>query len=211
VYRSYSYGPAYPPPVVVHHTRPVRHVYGSPPPVDSSPEPKRGLDRSNTLALGITAGSVIGGYSDAKPYADLGFGLDARYRPDESVGLELSVSKYKQEYSAESDRTTTVGQASVELFASPSSRVSPYALAGLTVAGRSFADDRVAHDVNQVENLTVNDVQWGPHIGLGVEFALGRSVALDLEARGVGFMGQDDADPRLPGVVQTTAGLKVHF
>lgn len=213
VYRPYSYGPAYPPPVIVHQAPPVRHVYSAPPPPPAAaePAPKRGLEREDTLAVGLNAGSVISGYGDAKPYADLGFGLAARFRPEESVGLELAVSSYKQEFSAESDRTTTTGQASVELFASPWSRVSPYALAGLTVAGRTFADDRAVRDATAVENLTAKDVQWGPHVGLGVEFALGRSVALDLEARGVGFIGQDAADPRIPGMIQTTAGLKVHF
>lgn len=169
------------------------------------------MQREDTLAVGLNAGSVFGGYGDAKPYADLGFGLAARYRPEESVGLELAVSSYKQQFSADSDRTTTTAQASVELFASPWSRVSPYALAGLTVAGRTFADDRAVRDATAVESLSIKDVQWGPHVGLGVEFALGRSVALDLEARGVALIGQDESDPRIPGMLQTTAGLKVHF
>jgi opacity protein-like surface antigen len=209
-----------------HHVRPYHgvFVYGPRPvhhhhyvqeerPVEVPPQqmPERKVDRDNTLAVGIRGGSVFSGYEDAKPFADAGFGVNARYRPEESVGLELAVSTYKQDFSEENDRTITTGQASVELFAWPWTKVSPYAIGGLTVAGREFEDDRLSVATDRVETLSAKDVQWGPHVGLGVEFALGKSVALDLEARYVGFIGQNSDDPRLPGAMQTSAGVVVHF
>lgn len=172
--------------------------------------PERKIDRENSLAVGIRGGSFMGGYDTAAGFSDPGLGLNVRYRPDETVGLEVALSHYGME-SDDSMRTNTVGQASVELFAWPWTRVSPYVLAGLTGAGRDFEDDYLDTRTDTVQHLSHSDVQWGPHAGLGIEFALGKSVALDLEARYIGFLTAGGDDPTLPGAVQTTAGVMVHF
>lgn len=207
------------------HVRPWHgvFVYGPPPRrhasyhgagphrVPAAQMPDRTIDRDNSLAVGLRAGSIYGGYDNAAGYADLGAGFNVRYRPDEAVGLELAVQHYDQTWDSLSERQQTVGQASVELFAWPWTRVSPYALAGLTWDSRNFNDTLYDTSVGEVSSYAAQDVRIGPHVGLGLEFALGKTVALDLEARYASFLGTSVDDATLPGALQTTAGVMVHF
>ena len=208
-----------------HHVRPYHgvFVYGPPPVhhhryarsrnvvVEEAHLPSRTLDRSGSVAVGIQGGSIFSGYEDASGYADAGLGLGVRYRPAEAIGLEASVTHYNQTFNPQSERLQTVGQVSAELFAFPWTRVSPYAIGGLTFNARQFDDDRLNDFSGNVDNYRTADLQWGPHAGLGIEFALGHSVAIDLEARYTGFVTGRDDDPTLGGAFQTTAGLKAHF
>ncbi|MEQ1505756.1 MAG: hypothetical protein ABMB14_26210, partial [Myxococcota bacterium] len=101
-------------------------------------------------------------------------------------------------------RSQTQVDGSVELFAFPWARVSPYVLGGATWNAASFADP-----ISGVGARTV-DGQVGLHAGLGLELALGRSAALDFEGRYIGWM--DERLPtEAPGAIQATAGLLVHF
>ncbi len=154
-------------------------------------------------------GSLVSGYDEAAGYADLGFGGTMRFRPDEAVGLELAVSHYNQTFDGSSERAQTLTSGSVELFAFPWSRISPYAIGGVTWAAGGF-DDQVFID-GKTEQISMRRTAFGPHAGLGVEFALGQDVALDLEARYVGFLGHDPQDPTLGGGLTTTAGVLFHF
>jgi opacity protein-like surface antigen len=201
--------------VFVYGPRPTRHdhYHGAPPArghrVETSDLPTRTIDRDDSFALGLRMGSLISGYDDAAGYADLGFGGTMRFRPDEAVGLELAVSHYNQTFSDASERGQTLTSGSVELFAFPWSRVSPYVIGGVTWASGGF-DDEVFVD-GQTEQISMRRSAFGPHAGLGLEFALGQDVALDLEARYVGFLGHDAQDPTLPGGLTTTAGVLFHF
>ena len=171
--------------------------------------PTRDLNRANTLAIGLRGGSLMSGYENGNNYGDLGLGLNARYRPAESVGLELGITHHDSAWAPESARSQTLGSASVELFAFPWTRVSPYAIGGLTMNNRNIADELASYQ--GVDQLDTGRNLVGAHAGLGLELALGKSAALDLEGRYIGWLNQTAMDTASPGALQATAGLVFHF
>jgi len=167
--------------------------------------PVRRVDRANTLALGLRAGSLVAGYKGADGYADPGLGLMMRYRPVEALGFELS----HQEYGVDTDnsyRLQTLTQASLEVFVVPWSRFSPYVLMGVTTNDRDIDDP-----LNNGEIAQADRALHGLHVGIGAEFAIGSNFALDLETRFVQYGDKPDGDPSSPGAVQTTGALVYHF
>lgn len=165
---------------------------GAPGPVPQSQLPMRQVDRGNSFTLGIKGGSFLSGTSAGAIYADPGLGLMARYRPVESVGLQLDVTHHS---SAIVDRAQTQAAASLALFAYPWSRVSPYVLGGATWNGTSVFEN----GVGQREILT------GLHGGLGMHFGIGQRVGLEFEGKYIGYLGRAGRDPL--GALQGTAGL----
>lgn len=190
--------------VLVYGPRPVTHVHyvNSPGPVvvREADLPPRAVDRADTFALGLKGGSLISGTNDGAVYGDAGLGIAGRYRPSEGVGLELGVTHHASGFDAFRAQTQVAG--SLELFAYPWTRVSPYVLGGVTFNRETLADD--------LGLAAVADGQTGLHAGLGLEFALGRTAALDLEGRYIGWL-TDSAVNDAPGAFQTTAGLVFHF
>jgi len=196
--------------VFVYGPRPSAHVHyvGAPGPVRVVQEdlPERAVDRNNSFALGIKGGSLISG-SDHAVYGDPGIGAVARYRPDESVGLQFDLSHHWGNIPETEFRTQTQAAGSLALFAFPWAPVSPYVIGGATWNARN-----VTHEEFDGESFTSKETgygQWGLHAGLGLELALGKSVAIDLEGRYVGWLSREQGDA--PGALQTTAGLLVHF
>jgi len=51
----------------------------------------------------------------------------------------------------------------------------------------------------------------GAHAGLGLELALGKSLALDFEGRYIGYLNKSPMDASSPGAWTTSAGLVAHF
>lgn len=190
--------------VFVYGPRPVYHttyVHRAQPQVQQAHLPTRRVDRDGTMAIGLRSGALYSGYDDGYVYGDLGLGGTLRFRPEESLGLEVALTHHDQTWDEGSDRHQTVGQASAILYAFPWSRVSPYVLGGLTYTARSVDDC----------DEPVTNAVWGPHAGAGIELAIGEDVALDLEARYISYLNAPSDDPTLPGAVQTTAGLVFHF
>ncbi len=171
--------------------------------------PSRELDRANSLALGLKMGSLTSGYYEGGAYSDLGLGLAGRYRPAESVGLQLDVVHHAQSYTLDTERAQTVAAGSVQLFAFPWTRVSPYAIGGVTYDARNL-NDAIGSDGTSA-TVIANDSLWGLHGGLGLELALGDSVALDLEGRYIGYLDKAANDPSAPGALQLTGGVMFHF
>jgi hypothetical protein len=171
--------------------------------------PGRDINRANTLAIGVRGGSLMSGYENGESYGDLGLGLNARYRPAESIGLELGLTHHDSAWAPESSRSQTLGSASVELFAFPWTRVSPYAIGGLTMNNRNIADELASY--KGVDQLDTGRSLVGAHAGLGLELALGKTAALDLEGRYIGWLNQTAMDQSNKGAVQATAGLVFHF
>lgn len=202
---------------VVHGRRyvyvPHRHAWVYVAPAAPAPQvvhrPAPSLDRSGSLAVGLRMGSLVSGYSDAPYlYSDPGLGLSARYRPSEGVGVEVAVQHHDESWTLHSHRSQTLLSGSLELFAWPSSRVSPYVLGGLTYNARDLSD--VVLTPTGPQAVATRAPLAGPHLGAGLEFALGDSLALDLEARYVSYWaGLADGADR--GALTTTAGLVVHF
>lgn len=187
---------------------PVQRVEPAPPPRVEE-KPPFDLERADTLAVGVRWGSLYSGHYGGHSYADLGVGLAARYRPAASVGLEAAIQHHDQTWSARSARSQTLISGSVMLFAWSWTRVSPYAVAGLTWAARD-----VHHEVwhyDGVDSFHTRRPLAGPHAGLGLELALGRRVVLDLEARYVDYLNRRYDDPALPGALTTTAAVMIHL
>ena len=204
----FVYGPR----PVYHRHYHVTHQESSSAPVKKEHLPTRQIDRADTLAVGLRTGSYYSAYDGANGYADLGLGLTARYRPAESVGLEFAISSHAEDWDSSSERDHTVTQGSVMLFASPWSRISPYALAGVTHTGRSINDEILDRNTDQLTVVSTGAPQYGLHGGLGVEFSLGKNLAFDLEGRYVGYVNENSPeDPSVPGAFTTTAGFLVHF
>lgn len=198
--------------VFVYGPRPTTHVHYSssgPAEVRRTHLPDRQLNRDNSLALGLKMGSLTSGYYDGGSYSDLGLGLAGRYRPAESVGLQLDVVHHAQSYTLDTERAQTMAGGSVQLFAFPWTRVSPYALAGVTYDARNL-NDAIGSD-GTAATVIAQDSLWGLHGGVGLELALGQKVALDLEGRYIGYLDKSPTDPSSPGALQLTGGLMVHF
>jgi hypothetical protein len=200
--------------VFVYGPRPVTHVQyvheRGPVQVERRDLPKREVNRNDTIAVGLKGGTLISGAPEGGIYGDPGLGLMGRYRPDESVGLELALSHHGMTIDPLNARSQTQVAGSVELFAYPWTRVSPYVIAGVTWNGGSVTDDVWMGDTY----VAATDVssQLGLHGGLGVELAMGKSVALDFEGRYIGWVSDSTPDmPSAPGALQATGGLVVHF
>jgi opacity protein-like surface antigen len=126
--------------------------------------------------------------------------------------LEFAIERHDQEWSSANERSHTMAQGSVELFAAPWSRVSPYVIGGVTYTGRSIEDTIYDRPSDSVYTVASNAPLFGLHAGVGVEFAIGKNLALDLEGRYIGYVsGTPENDPTIPGAFTTTAGLLVHF
>lgn len=200
--------------VFVYGPRPVYHSYYDSPqrPVRVQEEhlPERKVDREGSVAVGLRSGSYLTGYEGGSSYGDFGLGLVGRWRPDEAVGLELAVQHHNETFDGDTERAQTLAQGSAMLFANPWGRVQPYVLGGLSANRRSL-DDAFIGGTGGAEILQTNDTLWGPHAGVGIEFAFGKRAALDLEARYVGWMNAGGVDPSASGALQTNAGFLVHF
>ncbi len=201
--------------VFVYGPRPVHHTHYYETPthqthvVQEKHLPTRHLDRDNSLAVGMRWGSFASGYATGSVYSDPGVGVTVRYRPEESVGLELAVQTYAQSFEGITERIQTQTSGSVELFAYPWKRVSPYALVGMSTMSRDINDTML--DGQDLTTVTRQDTRFGPHVGLGLELAIGDHVALDLEGRYTGYMGYDPTDLTAPGGVSTHVGVLYHF
>jgi opacity protein-like surface antigen len=196
--------------VFVYGPRPAAHVYyvGAPGPVRvvESDLPERSVDRNNSFALGIKGGSMISG-TDHVVYGDPGIGGLARFRPDETVGVQLDVSHHWGNIPTTQIRGQTQVAGSLALFAFPWAPVSPYVIGGATWNDRQLIEEQVDGDKHSTADVGYS--QWGLHGGLGLEIALGKSVALDLEGRYIGWLERAKGDA--PGALQTTGALLVHF
>lgn len=175
----------------------------------ASEEPSRAFDRSSSFAVGLKGGSFLSGYDDGGSYGDMGMGLTARFRPVEAVGFEASWMRHSQSWDAVSERSNSPFSVSAQLFAFPWARLSPFATAGLTW-NRQTLNDTYFNGLEEV-TVTSQETRFGPHVGLGMEFALGERAALDLEARYISDMNHDAEDPTRKGAMQASAGIVFHF
>lgn len=208
--------PAPPPPrgVVVVHTRPAP----PPPPAravvvhDDAPSKssKRGLDRNNSFSVGLRTGSYLGGYENGASYGDFGLGLAARYRPTESLGFELAYSVHSDSWNDEADRNNRPLSASAELFAFPWAAVSPYAIGGLTYTSRDI-DEELSVDARNTETVETESAMFGPHLGVGIEFAIGDQASLNFEGRATQYLNLSSDDQTSPAALQGTMGLNWYF
>lgn len=205
------------------HARPIRwyhgvFVYGPAPHrhhrvrsgvySETVPMPRRAIDRKGAFSVGLTTGSYASGYDLGGDFSDFGLGVNARFRPVEGLGFEVAYSVHDETFDAETQRTTTMLQPSVQVFAAPWSRVSPYASVGVTFTDRVH-DDTWSDGFDEYRSKFENS-SFGPHAGIGLEIALGQNAAIDFEARAIGYLDNQEGGT-IPGAVQTTFGAQWYF
>jgi hypothetical protein len=171
--------------------------------------PDRAVDRGGSLAVGLRGGGYWSSTPDADGiYADPGAGLIARYRPLEFLGLEggLTHSEGTAGLGPAADpRTETLATGSLQLFAFPWSRLSPFLSGGIAY------DDRNIHLLGASDGKGKPDAAlWGPQGGLGVELSIGQSLAFDLDARLNDYVNAKDVGA-VPVAVTTNLGMLFHF
>ncbi len=179
---NYMYGPGAPPPVVIYQPPPPvivyqgpRYVQAPPPPVyyyrPQQPLPQRewGINlRVEGAALGhrsaATHDSGMGG---------VGFGL--RYKPIPAFGLEAGVDYLGGRDYNGFKRDEAAFTLNALVFLNPRSRAQVYLVGGV---GWS-----TAHVTDDLSN-TYDYSYFGGQGGLGIEFRVGRHVALNFDALG---------------------------
>ncbi len=171
--------------------------------------PTRSIDRTGMFSLGVRGGSFMSGYDDGPGYGDFGLGIAARYRLAEALGLEVSWLYHDQTWDESTERISQPLSASFELFAFPWARVSPYALAGVTWTNRNYDDEVTIRGAT--DEYRTDDVLFGPHGGVGIEFAVGQQASVNFEARAIGYMNQERDDCSTAGAVQATMGANFYF
>lgn len=166
--------------------------------------PTRRVDRNQSFGVGVRGGALMSGYRQGPLFGDFGLGALVRYRPIEVFGIELLAEHHSESWDRKTERAQTIGQLSAMLHITPWARLSPYLLGGLTGTFR-HADDRVDFEDYGKRFL------FGPHGGVGLEFNIGKHIALDLEGRFAGYVnvGDDPVTPR--GSFQTNAALVAYF
>jgi hypothetical protein len=162
--------------------------------------PSRAVDRGGSFAFGLKGGTLVEQEVQANQITgDMGYGIVARYRPIEALGIEGSWMRHEDASSGALVRDPL--SVSAQLFAFPWTRLSPYISGGVTFDGPASRASAPAEG----RRMT-------PHAGLGLELAIGRSLAIDIEGRYLSQMQALSDDPLSEGgAVQATAGLLVHF
>lgn len=173
--------------------------------------PTRAVDRNGDIGFGLRAGTYATGYEGGGGYSDLGLGLTARFRPVEAVGLELAYETHSQNFEDDSSRLNNPLQASVQLYAFPWTRVSPYATVGLTWNSREINDEYFDNVAYTYRTASTTETLFGPHAGLGLELALGDSAALNFEGRYISYLNLEEGDTSAPDAVQGTMGVNFYF
>jgi hypothetical protein len=173
---------------------------------DRSDAPARVQDHAGDLSIGVRGGVYASGFEGLGGYADSGLGLDVRYRLAEPIGFEIQAMVHDPSFGGGADRMQAPVSGSVELFAFPWARVSPYALAGVTWTARDLS---VANADGSV--TTISGGNWGPHVGLGLEVALTKDVSLSGDARWIGYVNKAESDPSARGAFQAGLGVNVYF
>ena len=171
--------------------------------------PRRAVDRNGDFGIGVTGGSYMAGYEGGGGFGDMGLGLTAQLRPVEAIGLQVRYAQHSQTWDDGTERINQPLQASVNLYAFPWTRVSPYLSAGLTWNHRDIQDEY--WDGFQYRTVQADDTLFGPHGGLGVEFAVGQSAAVNFEADYIGYLNRQPDDPTGPSALQATMGLNFYF
>jgi opacity protein-like surface antigen len=172
----------------------------------------RAVNRNGDLGIGVTTGSYMSTYRYGEgSYGDFGLGLSLTWRPHEAVGLEGAWTHHADTWDQDvsTERESDVWSGSMKLYAMPWTRVSPYLSLGVTGTEREYDDSY--SDGFTTQTVTVDDTLIGPHAGLGVELAIGKSAALDFEGRFIGYANKVPADPSAPFAGQFTGGLKLYF
>ena len=167
--------------------------------------PRRDVDRTGKFSLGIRGASYLSGFHDGSSYGDAGIGIAARYRPIDPLGIEVQWTYHDATWSQDTARIQQPLSVSAELFAFPWTRVNPYVLAGVTITDRNLDQPLIGG------NFQTEEALWGPHGGVGIEFGLGKSASLNLDARFIGYVNKPVDDPARAGAVQANAGLNFYF
>lgn len=159
--------------------------------------PERKVDRSETKSIGFRGGALIHGQTDGNTYTDLGAGMLFRVRPWEAVALQFDLTHHADGFPG-ADRPQTLIGAAGEIFFFPWAGASPYVLVG----GVSNLRPEPGFGLSNM---------FGVQGGLGLELALGKGAAFDIEGRLIGWANQDADEVENPTAGQLTGALVINF
>lgn len=201
--------------VWVYGPAPVHHVYYNDTttvqPAERPNLPERSVNRNDAFMIGLHGSQMAAGYDGGGTFVDPGIGLSVAYRPVEtfSIGLDYTYLNPTMDSDAVTPRETANIAPNISIHAVPWKRVSPYAEFGLTASRRVYEDQWSANGEQFQTN--VMGTAWGPHAGVGLEFAIGQSLSLDVNGKYIGYVNVEGDDPSAPSALQGNLGLNIYF
>jgi opacity protein-like surface antigen len=183
-----------PPPVVVYQPPPPVVVYqaprDTPPPYEYTPrDPDYFRKREWGLNLHLE-GAMFG----KGRFADSGMGglgLGLRYKPSPYVGIQADVDFFGGRDYNGYRRGETAFALNALVFVNPRSKTQLYFLAGIGWSIAKATEDRSGYD-----DIVHRYSYFGGQVGIGVEFRLSKTVALNMDVRGF-VRGRTDNNTRI--------------
>ena len=178
---------------------------------EARPElPERRVNRNDSFMVGVHGAQMAAGYDGGGTFVDPGVGVSFAYRPVETFSIGLDYSYFNPVGSdGFTPRETANIAPNISIHAVPWKRVSPYAEFGMT-ASRRIYNDQWSQNGEQFQT-DVSGTAWGPHAALGLEVAIGKSLALDVSGKYVGYVNVEGDDPSAPSALQGNLGLNIYF
>lgn len=160
--------------------------------------PERKVDRKQRKFFGLQGGGMFYGDS-GESISQAGAGLALGFRPFEAIGFQVDLMHHADGFPG-AERANTLLGASGELFLFPWAGVSPYAHFGVVQNFRGGGG--ISNGIGSV---------WGPRGGLGLQLAMGKSAAFDVQGTVIGWQNQKPDDGTSPAAGQLTGSLVFHF
>jgi hypothetical protein len=183
-----------PPPVVVYQPPPPVVVYQqpreAPPPYEYTPRPPD-WQRKREWGLNLhLAGATFGrGRNGDSGMGGLGLGL--RYKPNPHLGFEGDLDFYGGRDYNGFRRGETSFSLNALIFVNPQNKTQVYFLGGF---GWSFA--KAVDDTYGYDEASHKYAYFGGQLGVGVEFRLSKTVALNVDVRGF-IRGRTDSNAKV--------------
>ncbi len=194
------------------------YFLGVQPPPPAAPAPRAATPpppdfrHVRQYSLTVSAGAYGGQYLSGPEYSDPGVRFALAYRNAPVVGAEFAVGLFGSDMRYDgmgSDvRSDIPIQLSVVLHAFPRSPIQPYFLFGGT------GDLRTYRKYNGAEYGDLyGELRVGPHVGLGIEFLVGRNVSITVDGRSIHYtlIDRRAADQTVQNDVTGTLGMSFYF
>ncbi len=219
VYRPYWRVRVVPPPLFAPGWFGFYFLGVQPPPQATTPPPRRpaappppDFRHLRQYSLGVSAGAYGGQYLNGPEYSDPGLRFTLSYRNAPVLGAELAVGLYgtnmRYDGMGSDARSDIPIQLSAVLHAFPRSPIQPYFLFGATGDIRTYRK-YTGSDYGDL----YSELRVGPHLGLGVEFLVGRNVSITVDGRSIYYtlIDRRAADQTVQNDVTGTLGMNFYF
>jgi hypothetical protein len=172
-----------PPPVVVYQPPPPVVVYQAPretpPPYEYQPRPDTSWMRKKEWGINLHLEGAAFGEGRYGDSGMGGLGLGLRYKPSRYLGIEGDVDFFGGRDYNGYRRGETAFSLNALVFVNPRNKTQLYFVGGIGWSIAKATEDRAGYD-DYVHRYSY----FGGQFGIGVEFRLSKSVALNLDLRG---------------------------